>query len=227
MVVNPSQIQFTSRKQISSRIHSMKRTITKALAIEKIKKNIEAIDSLKGKRYDNSDFKIWRRRVEADIRNIFSDQRHLDDLKEVRFDPTMASLDDDDSQYQTLYIQGLEDSKAILLAMVEEISEYWPHEHCSVDPDSRIAPEQNDDPKQRKVFIIHGHDEGIKQAVARFISMAGYYPIILHEQASASLTIIEKFERHSNSCFAIALLTPDDVGRSVKDETLRTAAKFI
>ena len=41
--------------------------------------------------------------------------------------------------------------------------------------------------------------------------------MILHEQANLGRTIIEKFEEHAQVGFAVALLTPDDVG-SLKEE---------
>ncbi|AEG01073.1 TIR domain-containing protein [Methylomonas methanica] len=43
-----------------------------------------------------------------------------------------------------------------------------------------------------KIFIVHGQNNEAKLEVARFIERIGFEPIILHEQASASKTIIEK-----------------------------------
>lgn len=69
------------------------------------------------------------------------------------------------------------------------------------------------------VFIVHGHDDGAKQAVARMIDRLGLNPIILDEQPQAGRTIIEKFEEHAGEVgYAIVLLTPDDVGAKVGDE---------
>lgn len=59
--------------------------------------------------------------------------------------------------------------------------------------------------------MVHGHDEAAKQAVARFIDDLEHRAIILHEQASAGRTIIEKFEDHADVAYAVVLLTPDDV----------------
>jgi len=64
----------------------------------------------------------------------------------------------------------------------------------------------------RKVFVVHGHDEGAREKIARFIERAGFDPIILHEQASGGRTVIEKVEAHGNVGFAVVLLTPDDEG---------------
>lgn len=64
----------------------------------------------------------------------------------------------------------------------------------------------------KKVFIVHGHDDLAKESVARFIAQLGLLPVILHEQASSSKTIIEKIETYSDVGFAVVLYTPCDVG---------------
>ena len=62
-----------------------------------------------------------------------------------------------------------------------------------------------------KIFVVHGHDSGLKETVARFISQLAFEPVILHERPNEGTTIIEKFERHSQDVsFAFVLLTPDD-----------------
>ncbi len=70
---------------------------------------------------------------------------------------------------------------------------------------------------ESNVFVVHGHDNELKEQVARLISDLGLNPIILHEQENMGQTIIEKLERNANkSSFAIILLTPDDYGYSAK-----------
>lgn len=64
----------------------------------------------------------------------------------------------------------------------------------------------------RRVFVVHGHDEGAREAVARFLDKIGFEPIILHEQANQGRTVIEKIEAHAEVGFAVVLLTPDDEG---------------
>jgi predicted nucleotide-binding protein len=63
-----------------------------------------------------------------------------------------------------------------------------------------------------KVFVVHGHDEGAREALARFIQAIGFEPVILHERANAGRTVIEKVEAHGDVGFAVVLLTPDDEG---------------
>ena len=63
------------------------------------------------------------------------------------------------------------------------------------------------------IFIVHGHDDGTKETVARFVETLGLKATILHEQPSTGLTIIEKLEKYAdNAGFAVVLFTPDDVG---------------
>jgi predicted nucleotide-binding protein len=70
----------------------------------------------------------------------------------------------------------------------------------------------------RKVFVVHGRDEGPREAVARFLKRLGFQPIILHEQANQGRTVIEKVEDHSDVGFAVVILTPDDMGNLKGEE---------
>lgn len=64
----------------------------------------------------------------------------------------------------------------------------------------------------KQVFIVHGHDEVAKLEMAAAIRELGLDPIILHEQASGGLTVIEKIEKYTNVGFAVVLYTPCDIG---------------
>ena len=71
---------------------------------------------------------------------------------------------------------------------------------------------------KRKVFIVHGRDNEAKQEVSRFIEGLGLEAIILHEQANAGMTIIEKIEKYSNDAdFALILYTACDKGRGAHE----------
>jgi predicted nucleotide-binding protein len=62
-----------------------------------------------------------------------------------------------------------------------------------------------------KVFVVHGHNEEMKQTIARFIERFDLLPIILHEQPNQGRTIIEKFSDYSDVSYAIVLLSADDI----------------
>ncbi len=85
----------------------------------------------------------------------------------------------------------------------------FPHELKS--PSEKTVLKDKD-----RIFIVHGHDEGMKESVARVIEKLELKPIILHDQANMGKTIIEKFEKHSeNVACAVVLLSPDDMGYKV------------
>jgi predicted nucleotide-binding protein len=67
--------------------------------------------------------------------------------------------------------------------------------------------------ENKDVFVVHGHDEAMKQNVARFLETLDIHPIILNEKANCGDTIIEKLERCSDVGFAVILLSPCDDGR--------------
>lgn len=66
---------------------------------------------------------------------------------------------------------------------------------------------------RRKVFIVHGHDPGPREAVARFLERIDFEPVILHERPNKGRTIITKFQQEAADVgFAVVLMTPDDPG---------------
>jgi len=67
-------------------------------------------------------------------------------------------------------------------------------------------------PLTNRIFVVHGHDEGARESVARFLERLGFQAVILHEQANKGRTVIEKVEANSDVSFAVVLLTPDDEG---------------
>lgn len=119
---------------------------------------------------------------------------------------------------------------AILRSIQYEIETFWEDEGSISEEKNLKQNEEVSESRKfstNKVFIIHGHDEGTKEKVARFLERIGLNPIILHEKPDEGQTIIEKFEKNSLDVgFAIALLTPDDVGSSrLNKENLRYRAR--
>lgn len=83
------------------------------------------------------------------------------------------------------------------------------------DEPSQPLPKKKEQPPgaiSNQVFIVHGHDEASKEAVARFLEKLELRAVILHERPDKGRTIIEKFEDYSSVAYAVVLLTPDDIG---------------
>lgn len=124
------------------------------------------------------------------------------------------------SDYQNGVREKIGHSLALLGQAVrfleEEIADT---EVVSVAPAPRLVP-------KNKVFVVHGHDDAAKYAVARFLEKIGLEAIILSEQPDQGRTIIEKFEDHASEVgFAVVLLTPDDVGQSRTVTDIQTRAR--
>jgi len=68
----------------------------------------------------------------------------------------------------------------------------------------------------RNVFIVYGHDIGVRDGLELLLRRLGMEPIVLQNLPAAGDTIIEKLERYlggrGNVGFACVLLTPDDEG---------------
>jgi predicted nucleotide-binding protein len=111
-------------------------------------------------------------------------------------------------------VQNVEAKLAALESIVERLALISaPQAAVSASSAQRPATEQTN-----KVFVVHGHDEASKANLEVFLTEIGLDPIVLHRQADQGLTVIEKFEKHSDVGYAFVLLTPDEVAYLAADE---------
>jgi predicted nucleotide-binding protein len=91
----------------------------------------------------------------------------------------------------------------------------------TVDAYLASVPKESIKPMENKVFIVHGHEKGVKQEVARVVEKLGCEAKILDEQIDSGITtIFEKFTAHARqSSYAIVLLTPDDLPGDVSGDS--------
>ena len=90
-------------------------------------------------------------------------------------------------------------------------------------PKARLA--NTDVVKNKKVFIVHGHNDELKESAARLVEKIGLEAVILHEQANEGLTIIQKLEKQADVGYAIILYTPCDEGRKKGSENSKPRAR--
>jgi predicted nucleotide-binding protein len=144
-----------------------------------------------------------KRTAEMRIRKIFGDKsvylNHVEDIY-YKFSPGAYWPGMEDKEYDDSWNRG----KSKLLNLLKTIEE-----DLTLDP--KLTKDKNNKKSSNKIFVVHGHDEEMKQSVARLIEKVGLKAIILHEQASEGSTIIEKFETYANVDFAVVLLSPDDI----------------
>ena len=90
----------------------------------------------------------------------------------------------------------------------------------------RVSAQKKPSLSSDKIFIVHGHDNEMKESVSRLISSLGLEPIILSEQPDKGRTIIEKFADEANVEFAIVLMSDnDDYGAAIGDEETKPRAR--
>jgi predicted nucleotide-binding protein len=89
-------------------------------------------------------------------------------------------------------------------------------EKRSSNKESQFKSYPNKD-NSKKVFIVHGRDKTSLLEVEGILRRVGLEPVVLNRMANSGLTLIEKFEKHSDVQFAVVLLTPDDIGALNED----------
>ena len=183
---------------------------TKEQARDRLQRALDALPSLRGLMPDSPEFKRWRRNTEIAITKTFGEgSRHVTDFTNVDYWLSVWSSETLDSDVQRVYVSGLDAAASVLRSMLDEVEEYWQEDDVA---EGARAPHAGSTGTGLEVFIVHGRDDGTKEAVARLLAKLGLSPVILHERPNQGRTLIEKFEEHAEVGFAVALLTPDDVG---------------
>lgn len=126
---------------------------------------------------------------------------------------------DGDWQLQEKFVAGVPQTISMLEGLVERLEEKR-GDIANAATSASLALAATSVTDTRRVFVVHGHDEKAQQTIARFLEKLELEPVILSERPNEGRTVIEKFEANADVCFAIVLLTADDVGypRDLPDE---------
>ena len=86
-----------------------------------------------------------------------------------------------------------------------------------IEEDAAIrSPAQSAEAARRfgsRVFLVHGHNQGLREEVARVLERLGLEIVILHERSNQGRTVIEKFEGNATDIgFAVIVASADDHG---------------
>ena len=159
------------------------------------------------------------------IRQVFGDSsKYANDLTDIRFHVFAYSSSTPESDHVMAWDSGKSNILSLFKTMLEELQISTPHERSHDLPTSHDVRDTQAELSNR-MFIVHGHEKEMKEAVARTLSKLGLDPIILHERPNQGRTIIEKFTDYSDVSSAVVLLSPDDLAypknRFPKDAKLR------
>ena len=184
--------------------------VSREEAKEKIRARITEAPRLSGPQYTYEDqlraCEKWSEYNETLLARLFvGNAEHLNYKRFTRL--TMGGL----SRSFNDSTRSMSDSISSLESICEQIDLY---EEYSEPTNATQHSFGND------IFIVHGRDDGAKDSVVRVVSEnLGLKPIILQEQPDKGDTVIEKLERcSSNVGYAIALVTPDDIGALNQEE---------
>lgn len=176
-----------------------------------LKKQLTALDSLRGRRYDEAENEeeTWSNLTHNVLTHGFGENsNNVKQYYHARSagEHYIGGMGPD--LLQSNFAKRVEAYKTVLDSSIAELELEM---EGTLELPEGVALAKAD---SRYVFLIHGHDDGAKETVARLLGKLHLDPIILHEQPNKGRTVIEKFEAHSDVGFAVALLTPDDVGGS-------------
>ena len=179
--------------------------------LEKLLKQAESmLSSLSDYSVRSPEFVAWKTQIERYLSDRFGiDSVEYKAFHERQFHP-MAIVSSSDPLALKVLRAGIETTKI-------ELENYW-SEECEIEHENTKSIKVNDEIDYKKVFIVHGHNEAMKEATARLLEQQGIEGIILHEQPNRGKTIIEKFERFSDVGAAIILFTKDDKGRAKEEK---------
>ena len=189
--------------------------------IELVQSLIDEVNKLPHR--DEEKLDALRRRAEMIIGKVFGESsKYLKDLNSIHFFPMVYPADE--HYYNEMWLSGKSQMLNLFNTMLEELKLFGIRQKVDKVQKADVKP-------SNRIFIVHGHDEAMKQAVARTVEKMGFETIILHEKPSEGRTIIEKFTDYSDVSFAIVLLSPDDVAylkdQSPKEAKLRARQNVI
>lgn len=190
------------------------RTVSKDDAIKMLESIVSDIEQLPAQHYSNlvaiAPWDAWSRSAMIRVRHVFGTGSSQIEEIEGKLKKVQSKPCADDKKRVSVEIT------ALIKSMVLEVSELWEDESLEsrtlTSDEERESADHVEPLNSDHVFVVHGHDHGSLQTVARFVERLGLAVTILHERPSEGATIIEKLEVHGNASFAVVLLTPDDVG---------------
>jgi predicted nucleotide-binding protein len=167
-------------------------------------------------------FEKWRRATEKLLSEAFDNSAdHLKMFKDLIFSPIeiYGLLTVNDKVRMEHFNGGLNRAIDLLSGFMEEVQTYW------IDDDQRreihTGKQLTDGSENRKVFVVHGHDDIAREQLELVLNQLELDPYVLANTSGGGLTIIEALEKeisqHPDAArFGVVLLTPDDIGYSAR-----------
>ena len=168
-------------------------------ALKCLRRALEEAPRVKERERRDSEFQTWKTSTVQDLKRIFGTESDCP----RNFGRSLIL------GYGEAWGTNVDRAAALLNAWIEEVEEDWQDAfQTTVGSNSSVGMRS----KSKKVFVVHGHNEAVREKVAGLLRQLDLDPVILHERPSRGRTIIEKVEDNADVGFAVVILTPDDVG---------------
>lgn len=178
--------------------------------------------------------KEWIERTDQTLDRIYEGAQEVDEFESAAYAPAVGH------QWQVEYndSSSLRTAVEVLISLQDRLDDYVPGDLAEAAPDADLGPTTSsnvevaqpmtnaagsspptpaaDHPRTartRQVFLVHGRDEKLKDAVAALLERAGSHPVtILNERPSDRRMLVKHpQERSADSRHAVILLTADDL----------------
>jgi predicted nucleotide-binding protein len=185
--------------------------IPQEMALKKLQQLLEQIPEVRASGHDSALLSTWERNVKIVLAEFYGETSLVfREFDGIWFTCQFSYQGQPKSEYTEAFNSGLDQAEGFLKSRVNDLRERVGQAKPSFAT-SLVTPRTG----SKRIFVVHGHDHGAKETVARFLGKLELEPIILHEQADQGRTIIEKFEAHAADVqCAVVILTADDVASS-------------
>jgi predicted nucleotide-binding protein len=186
-------------------------TLSRELALNRLQRFLDEIPEIRSAGRRSPNLQAWEKNVRIVLGDFYGENSVTSqEFRRIWYEPGQHYPGQPQAEYVTAFERGLDQAASFLEARVRDLGEEIAH-----DAPRAAAASAPAEFTSRRVFVVHGHDHGNKETIARFLGKLDLEPIILHEQADEGRTIIEKFEAHSADVYcAVVILTADDVAAS-------------
>jgi predicted nucleotide-binding protein len=190
-------------------------TISPELALKKLEKLLEQIPEVRAGGHDSHVLSTWEGNAKIVLGEFYGESSlPFREFRRIAFGPSVFYDGQPQSDFVKYFNQGLDEAKGFLESRINDLRDRMDLEK----PTHRASLSSDVHLDSRRIFVVHGHDHGRKETVARFLTTLSLKPVILHEQADCGKTVIEKFEDHAADVrCAVVILTADDVAYAKTD----------
>jgi hypothetical protein len=139
------------------------------MALKRLRSLLDQIPKIRSSVHDAADPKVWEKNVKIVLAEFYGENSlTFKEFDHIWFTPGRYYYGQPDSNFVKALNSGLDQAAGFLQSRINDLNERIEHEAAPVGLTSAVPA-----PNNRKVFVVHGHDHGNKETVARFLGKFG------------------------------------------------------